>query len=52
MEMTIRVLVVDDEPLARARACRLLNGVEDIELIGQCVNGEDALGKFIDIGKN
>jgi two-component system LytT family response regulator len=44
--MIIRVLVVDDEPLARARACRLLKGVADIELIGQCVNGEEALAQI------
>jgi two-component system LytT family response regulator len=41
--MTIKVLVVDDEPLARARACRLLQKKDNIELIGECVNGEDAL---------
>jgi two-component system LytT family response regulator len=39
----LRVLIADDEPLARERARRLLERVGDIEIIGECSNGRDAL---------
>lgn len=38
----IRTLVVDDEPLARERLTSLLGLETDIEVIGQCRDGEDA----------
>ena len=38
----IRTLVVDDEPLARERLTSLLGLEHDIEMIGQCRDGEDA----------
>ncbi|HEU4694193.1 MAG TPA: LytTR family DNA-binding domain-containing protein [Vicinamibacterales bacterium] len=38
----IRTLVVDDEPLARERLTGLLGLESDIEVIGQCRDGEDA----------
>ena len=41
--MTIDVLVVDDEPLARARLRRLVEEEPDLRLIGECVNGEEAV---------
>ena len=41
--MKIRVLIVDDEPLARQRIRLLARDVPDLELIGECANGADAL---------
>ncbi|HJS89606.1 MAG TPA: LytTR family DNA-binding domain-containing protein [Steroidobacteraceae bacterium] len=41
--MRIRALIVDDEPPARQRLRRLLEGDPDIELIGECDNGEAAV---------
>ena len=41
--MTIRAVIVDDEPLARRRLAELLAGVQDVELIAQCANGEEAI---------
>jgi len=41
--VTIDVLVVDDEPLARARLRRLVEEEPDLRLIGECVNGEEAV---------
>lgn len=40
----LRVLIVDDEPLARDRLRSLLAGEDSIELIGECTNGNDAVG--------
>ncbi|MCB0563088.1 MAG: response regulator, partial [Phaeodactylibacter sp.] len=39
----IRTLVVDDEPLARARIVKLLEPIDYITLIGECKNGSEAL---------
>jgi two-component system LytT family response regulator len=39
----IRTLVVDDEPVARARMLSLLQGEPDIEIIGECESGQDAV---------
>jgi len=39
----IRTLVVDDEPVARARMLALLQGEPDIEIIGECESGPDAV---------
>jgi len=38
----IRTLVVDDEPIARARVVSLLRDEVDIELVGECANGRQA----------
>lgn len=43
MSSRIRTLVVDDEPLARERTRNLLEKAPDIEVIGECANGEEAL---------
>jgi two-component system, LytTR family, response regulator AlgR len=40
----MRVLVVDDEPLARARLAALLGDCDGVELIGNLADGEAALG--------
>ncbi|MEZ4983300.1 MAG: response regulator [Saprospiraceae bacterium] len=39
----IRTLVVDDEPLARARIVNLLNKAENISVLGECKNGREAM---------
>lgn len=39
----LRVLVADDEEIARKRLARLLKMIPDVELCGECRDGEDAL---------
>jgi two-component system LytT family response regulator len=39
----IRALIVDDEPLARRALIRLLRAHKDIEVVGECGDGESAL---------
>jgi len=39
----MRVLVVDDEPIARARIIRVLGRMQDVELAGEAENGTRAL---------
>lgn len=39
----IRTLVIDDEPLARRRIVKLLEQYSDIELLGECKNGREAM---------
>jgi len=39
----IRALVVDDEPLARERIKRFLTGERDLELVGECADGREAV---------
>lgn len=41
--MKLRVLVVDDEPLARERVLRLLDGERDVEVVGECGDGRAAV---------
>ncbi|KJC64669.1 response regulator [Agreia bicolorata] len=41
--MTIRVLVVDDQPIARAGIAAMLDAENDIEVVGQSADGEDAV---------
>lgn len=41
--MSVRVLVVDDEPLARSRLRRLLSAHDDVEVIGEAANGDEAV---------
>ena len=40
---TIRTLVVDDEPIARARVLALLGEEADIEVVGECASGPEAV---------
>lgn len=44
----IRTLIVDDEPLARERLANLLQPIEDIEIVGQCRDGEEAIAAIHD----
>ena len=39
----LRVLVVDDEPLARRNLTVLLRGDPDIGSVGECESGADAI---------
>ncbi len=39
----LRLLIVDDEPLARERLRALLRGVSSVEIVGECSNGTEAL---------
>jgi len=41
--VTIRAVIVDDEPLARRRVRNLLAEAEDVEVIAECANGRDAI---------
>ncbi len=41
--MTLRTLIVDDEPLARARLRRILSAERDIEIVGESASGRAAL---------
>jgi two-component system LytT family response regulator len=41
--MNLRALVVDDEPLARQRIRHLLRRTPDIEVVGECANGLEAV---------
>jgi two-component system LytT family response regulator/two-component system response regulator LytT len=40
---TLRIIVVDDEQLAREELCFLLGQLDDVELVGQAGNGIEAL---------
>jgi two-component system, LytTR family, response regulator len=39
----LRTLIVDDEPLARARLRELLDAESDVAVVGECGNGDDAV---------
>src|SRR5436309_2184700 len=43
MDQAMRVLVIDDEALARQRLCSLLARVPDMEVVGECQNGLEAV---------
>ncbi|MDQ3346416.1 MAG: LytTR family DNA-binding domain-containing protein [Acidobacteriota bacterium] len=45
----IRTLVVDDEPLARERLTGLLFNEPDIDIVGQCRDGEEAVTSIVDL---
>jgi two-component system LytT family response regulator len=42
----IRTLIVDDEPLARSNLVVLLGGDPEIEIVGQCSSGKEALDEI------
>src|SRR5688500_13357328 len=39
----LRVLIVDDEPLARQRIADMLRGESNVEIVGEIENGSDAI---------
>ncbi len=41
--MNIRTLIVDDEALARERIRKLVAGERDVQIIGECANGPEAI---------
>jgi two-component system, LytTR family, response regulator len=41
--MTMRTIIVDDEPLARQRVRQLLDGEPDIEIVAECGTGAEAV---------
>ena len=43
----MRVLIVDDEPLARKRIARLLAESPDIEIAGECADGGEAVAQIV-----
>ena len=47
--MTIRTLIADDEPLARERLRTLLARHGDVEIIGECANGADAIDAIAEL---
>jgi two-component system LytT family response regulator len=47
--MTIRTIIVDDEPLARRGLELRLKDVGDVEIIAQCANGREALAAIADL---
>lgn len=45
----IRVLIADDHPIIRDSLRTLISTEEDLELVGEAVNGEDAVKKATDL---
>ena len=43
MKTKIRIIVADDHPAFREGLCRILNDEEDLEVIGTCENGAEAV---------
>ena len=41
-EAALRVLIVDDEPMARARLRRMLDAEHGVQVLAECSNGEEA----------
>ena len=41
--MRIRALIIDDEPLARQRIRLFLRDEPDVDIVGECVNGAEAI---------
>ena len=48
-DTAIRVLVVDDEPLARDCVRLALRSHADIEIVGECATGEEAIQAVVDL---
>jgi two-component system LytT family response regulator len=49
MSNKIRTLVIDDEPLARERVRKLLEKESDVEVIGECGDGREALETILKV---
>ena len=48
--MTIRVLVADDQGMVRSGFSILLNAQPDIEVVGEAVNGQEAVARAAELG--
>lgn len=46
---SIRALVIDDEPLARQMIREMLEGDSEVEIIGECVNGREAVAAISEL---
>lgn len=46
--MSLRVLIVDDEPLARERVRNFLAEIEGIQILGECAHGSEALTAIVE----
>ncbi|MCH7824952.1 MAG: response regulator transcription factor [Acidobacteria bacterium] len=46
--MSVRAIVVDDEPLARRRLRRLLKVHDDVEVVGEATNGDEAVSAALE----
>jgi len=46
MSRPLRLLIVDDEPPARRRLRRMLGGEPDIEVVGECGSGAEAVAQI------
>ena len=47
--MTLRVVIVDDEPLARDGVALHLRGEPDIDIVATCADGAEAIGAIRDL---
>lgn len=45
----LRVLTCDDEPLALDRLDRMLDGIDDVEIVASCGDAETALKRMVDL---
>src|SRR5215813_6055280 len=45
--LKIRALIVDDEPPARDLIATLLRGESDVEVVGQCADGQEAVAAIL-----
>jgi two-component system LytT family response regulator len=48
-EALIRILIVDDEPLARELIRRMLENDPEVEIAGECRNGSEAVAAIIEL---
>ena len=49
MEKTIKTIIVDDEPLARKGLAIRLQEFEDVDVVTQCANGQEALQAIAEV---
>ena len=47
--MTIRVVVADDQGMVRSGFSILLNAQPDIEVVGEAVNGQEAIARVAEL---
>ena len=49
--VTIRVLIADDQALMRGGFRMILDAEDDIEVVGEAIDGEDAIRRFATTGR-